>query len=556
MALNKIIVISSIFFKFLFDSINIIPLESLLGLSGACVAILLPIAIFLLDGNVKDDSLDKFVLVKYVLQLKKLGISLVFIFVPLLFWTSKFGSIFKWIALMFLIVGYYLFFKVLKSLCDWILSPNKYDENIDIDNITYRNEKRLEYLKDCSDYERFYALTVMFNKNDWSELVYIRNDVVIDLFFDMLMIYCNKDIGKCYDLISYFKVGLLDESDLKSEMNRGKFNVQYFSFQKLLSRIYNLDDDKYKNSFSNNIYFSKSMLIHYNLLDLLIRHSFQSNNSYEIDLINERFDSIFTNNVDSRIKSNIIGLLIRHLFNVSKLDYNYNFKEELSKYLISSDLQLVDDDITTKVISDFKIKYANGFKTFYLAFNNSNNYDNGYPFDLLHDFKTFSKEIQFYLYDFKFDNNCFNFVFCFITYFLNMPISKNITGNDLIQFAINFNWLYGQSWCEVYSYDVSDDADAEVSEKSIDEISEAADKQEKKDETKAFINAFELYRIIYECNFVVNNIDDLINSLNNEVDNLRDNDPHKLRSIGFSLSNMEVMLNSIKQYQDDNNKTA
>lgn len=544
MALNKIIVISSIFFKFLFDSINIIPLESLLGLSGACVAILLPIAIFLLDGNVKDDSLDKFVLVKYVLQLKKLGISLVFIFVPLLFWTSKFGSIFKWIALMFLVVGYYLFVSILVSIYKWINSGNivlpSYLTELNL--LDFRNGIRLKYLKHLTDLPESYNKLLifwglLFTQRDWIDLLKFKNDIVMDSFFKTIRICClySDEITESDILIYYFKMSISHENnkvyyfDLTTIGFRGLLNNS-FDLYNYGFDVWDENEDRAKNIITTST----------NLIEILMNYAFNIDDDNEFTSMNHymicEFVKLYQNNNEHRDFINLSSqLLNKYLMNVSNISYKKRLfeLEKISVFLISTKtinndkfnvLDSVMDELN-KSKKLFRPLFGSNFDK--LEWNVSNDNDN-----LLQLFNDFNKKLDFYLVSTSV--NCFNFIFYFMLHLssitLNVDNYENII-DQILKYSIVF-----------------------------DKLSDSNDNSSDIDTFNQNYEAVSLYAIMYNCNYSNIDVDlwlNLVESvLSDNNDNNEESDNIKRSKVYRCLTNIKFMLNSIKHYQDDNNKTA
>lgn len=546
MALNKIIVISSIFFKFLFDSINIIPLESLLGLSGACVAILLPIAIFLLDGNVKDDSLDKFVLVKYVLQLKKLGISLVFIFVPLLFWTSKFGSIFKWIALMFLVVGYYLFVSILVSIYKWINSGNivlpSYLTKLNL--LDFRNGIRLKYLKHLTDLPESYNKLLifwglLFTQRDWIDLLKFKNDIVMDSFFKTIRICClySDEITESDILIYYFRMSISHENN-----EVYYFDLTTIGFRELLNNSFDLynygfdlwdeNEDRAKNIITTST----------NLIEILMDYAFNIDDDDEFRSMNYvmscQLIKLYEKKNENRDFINFSSRLLNtYLTNVSYI-YKMRFLEleKISVFLISTKMINNDKfnvlDMVKEKLNNSKTMFSSLFGSDFekLVCNVSNNNDN-----LIQSFNDFNEKLDFYLVSTSV--NCFNFIF----YFMN-DIHNNVFNScdEFIDYILRYSIVFNMSWHKGFNASVYKDANNVRDD--------------------AYYEAVSLYAIMYNCNYSNIDVDlwlNLVESvLSDNNDNNEESDNIKGAKVYRCLTNIKFMLNSIKHYQDDNNITA
>lgn len=129
---------------------NYFSLDGLLATSASILALLIPLAILLIEnnGNAKDQSFswDKMVIFSQVIEVKKTILGIIFITVPLIFWTS---TILRPLILIIYIVGIYFMSILLKNSYDWIIS--KYKENE-----YFRNEKRFKYLDNLKDDQTIY----------------------------------------------------------------------------------------------------------------------------------------------------------------------------------------------------------------------------------------------------------------------------------------------------------------------------------------------------------------------------------------------------------------
>ncbi|WP_301390172.1 hypothetical protein [Enterococcus spodopteracolus] len=136
--------------KNVIEIINKLSLEGLLATSASILALLIPLAIFLIEnnGNVNDRSFkwDKMVIFSQVMDIKKTILGLILITVPLIFWKI---NILKPLILVTYIFGIYFMWILLKNSYDWIVSKytnGKY----------FRNEKRFSYLDNLENSQVIY----------------------------------------------------------------------------------------------------------------------------------------------------------------------------------------------------------------------------------------------------------------------------------------------------------------------------------------------------------------------------------------------------------------
>ncbi|MHA6124324.1 hypothetical protein [Enterococcus mundtii] len=132
------------------NCVSYFSLDGLLATSASILALLIPLAILLIEnnGNAKDQSFswDKMVIFSQVMEVKKTVLGLIFITIPLIFWEV---NILRPVILFIYIVGIFFMSKLLKDSYDWITS--KYKENE-----YFRNEKRFKYLDDLKDDQTIY----------------------------------------------------------------------------------------------------------------------------------------------------------------------------------------------------------------------------------------------------------------------------------------------------------------------------------------------------------------------------------------------------------------
>jgi len=132
------------------NCVSYFSLDGLLATSASILALLIPLAILLIEnnGNAKDQSFswDKMVIFSQVMEVKKTVLGLIFITIPLIFWEV---NILRPVILFIYIMGIFFMSKLLKDSYDWITS--KYKENE-----YFRNEKRFKYLDDLKDDQTIY----------------------------------------------------------------------------------------------------------------------------------------------------------------------------------------------------------------------------------------------------------------------------------------------------------------------------------------------------------------------------------------------------------------
>lgn len=164
--------------------IESLSLDALISVSAAMLALLIPVAIFLVErnGDKNDNSFawDKMVVFSKVINPKFTFFSVVTITVPLVFWCSSNlnGKVF--ILFLFLLGNFYMFF-VLKSCYYWIISK-------DLKKVNFREKKRFEFLDKLSNNKE---ISVQSKVETWqkiwgseSERVNMDSNRLIDTFTD------------------------------------------------------------------------------------------------------------------------------------------------------------------------------------------------------------------------------------------------------------------------------------------------------------------------------------------------------------------------------------
>ncbi|MES2668357.1 MAG: hypothetical protein V4644_01540 [Patescibacteria group bacterium] len=117
----------------------------MLNVGLALVTIFIPVAIFLFQET--RNELDRMVMLKYVIQLKKLFCGLCLVFLPLFLWMFE---LLRWPLLACFIAGVWLIVSVLFASYQWLRTldtSNTFDEK------NYRNRLRNVYLSSARDWE-------------------------------------------------------------------------------------------------------------------------------------------------------------------------------------------------------------------------------------------------------------------------------------------------------------------------------------------------------------------------------------------------------------------
>lgn len=117
-----------------------LSLDGIISISSAVIALLIPIAIFLIEnnGNSKDNSFewDKMVIFSEVISARATLMALILITVPLMFWEFINSRI---IIMGLYLIGIVLMGNFLANCYNWIISRRKKNEN-------FRNIKRYKFL--------------------------------------------------------------------------------------------------------------------------------------------------------------------------------------------------------------------------------------------------------------------------------------------------------------------------------------------------------------------------------------------------------------------------
>ncbi|EPH64480.1 hypothetical protein D931_01708 [Enterococcus faecium 13.SD.W.09] len=131
------------------DFFKKVSLDAIISVSAAIIALLIPIAILLIEnnGNTKDNSFDwdKMVIFSEIIDARKTITALMLITIPLIFWEFEIAKLV--IAFLYLLgiimMGYFL-----RNCYNWIISKK-------IDGKNYRNIKRQNFLDKLEKEDQF-----------------------------------------------------------------------------------------------------------------------------------------------------------------------------------------------------------------------------------------------------------------------------------------------------------------------------------------------------------------------------------------------------------------
>ncbi|MCT9928085.1 hypothetical protein MZO26_00260 (plasmid) [Enterococcus faecalis] len=127
--------------------IDSLSLDALIAVSAAMLTLLIPVAIFLIEGtnNDNEDSFawNRMVIFSQIIKPKSTYFSMILITVPLIFWNSS-NTPCKIIILLLIVLGNVIMFSILKSSYFWIISKNQKNEN-------FRERVRLKFLNELSE---------------------------------------------------------------------------------------------------------------------------------------------------------------------------------------------------------------------------------------------------------------------------------------------------------------------------------------------------------------------------------------------------------------------
>ncbi len=233
--------------------VNHIKFDGLLGITASLIALLIPIAILLIESNGSngEDSFtwDKLVLFSQVLKIKSFIIGLFAIVIPLIFWTDKATSLIPVAAngliLCFYIYGIFEVMSLLRNSYYWIIS--KRSKNID-----YRNSNRFAFIKDLKNENFTYQVDIW--DLIWSNVEQragMDEKTLLDLYFEQYS-QLTKHSDKKIFLSIYFNNFKLDFNNihkvqelldkefptlLKSELNKD-FDNNRFVFRGILEEIF------------------------------------------------------------------------------------------------------------------------------------------------------------------------------------------------------------------------------------------------------------------------------------------------------------------------------
>ncbi|EFQ16892.1 hypothetical protein [Enterococcus faecalis] len=127
--------------------IDSLSLDALIAVSAAMLTLLIPVAIFLIEGtsNDNEDSFawNRMVIFSQIIKPKSTYFSMILITVPLIFWNSS-NTLCKIIILLLIVLGNVIMFSILKSSYFWIISKNQKNKN-------FRERVRLKFLNELSE---------------------------------------------------------------------------------------------------------------------------------------------------------------------------------------------------------------------------------------------------------------------------------------------------------------------------------------------------------------------------------------------------------------------
>ncbi|HFN9951241.1 TPA: hypothetical protein ACHH7R_002745 [Enterococcus faecium] len=233
--------------------VNHINFDGLLGITASLIALLIPVAILLLEsnGNNSEGSFtwDKLVLFSQVLKIKSFVIGLFAIVIPLIFWTDDATSLIAVVAniviLIFYIYGVFEVFLLLRNSYYWIISKRSKD-------IDYRNSNRFAFIEDLKNENFTYQADIW--DLIWSNVEQragMDEKTLLDLYFKQY-----SQLTKCSDknifLSIYFSNFKLDFNNIdkvqellnkefptliKSELTED-FDNNRFVFRGILEEIF------------------------------------------------------------------------------------------------------------------------------------------------------------------------------------------------------------------------------------------------------------------------------------------------------------------------------
>lgn len=221
------------------EIIDSLSLDALIAVSAAMLTLLIPVAIFLIEGtgtnkdNEDSFSWDKMVIFSQVIKPKLTYFSLILITVPLIFWNSS-NILCKFIILILIVFGNVIMFSILKSSYSWIISKN-------LKKGSFRELKRLEFLTNLSkNTEMSSESKVETWETIWkANKIDMNSSKLIEVF---IRYYSTVEYDSKYKLLYVFSENLKIDFENKD-------NVQEFVYSQI--NQYNEAEGEMKNAIKN-----------------------------------------------------------------------------------------------------------------------------------------------------------------------------------------------------------------------------------------------------------------------------------------------------------------
>lgn len=340
---------------FLNRLIDKIQIEALFAITATILALLIPLAIFMIEinGSSEDGSVlwDKMVIFTQVIHVKLTVIGIILITLPLIFWDYE-GA--KLLIVILFFAGQFIMGMLLNNCYRWIIVKRTNDGN-------YRNEKRLKYLNKIKNSNEIYDTWKLIwasekNRVGINEIVLLKN------FFKKWETYENyEDKNKMLSIyapnmdINYENIEIIEDhiyNEMKIIQSTDKVNTEYeFKLNEMYLKyaeqsignsilMYNFPErfDKYLESSNSDI--TKRFLdkIGIKLIEIF-RKKFNENDKLE-DFFPKRLK--FEENEDNKEKQKIIDeLFINWVRKTKVLDEfsegeNGIFTENLLKLMFSN----------------------------------------------------------------------------------------------------------------------------------------------------------------------------------------------------------------------------
>ncbi|MEQ6111492.1 hypothetical protein [Enterococcus faecalis] len=369
--------------------IDSLSLDALIAVSAAMLTLLIPVAIFLIEGTGRSDEnedsfyWDKMVIFSQVIKPKLTYFSLLLITVPLIFWNSS-NTPCKFIILILIVFGNVIMFSILKSSYSWLISKN-------LKKGSFREHKRLEFLTKLSkntemsseskvetwetiwqankidmnssklievfisyysdvEYDSKYKLLHVFSEN--LKIDFENKDKVQEFVYSQINQYNDAEAGMkavIEDLIlNYLRISVQ-----KKYLREAYFDV----FNKFFDDV-NEDNIKYK--LLN--FFQKSLILDFENKDKVQEFVYSQINQY--------------NEAEGEMKNAIKNLFLNYMRISVQEDYlRYSFFETLDKFFSEA-----DDSIVESIFRDTGVELIEIIKELHL-----NRFDNDFPEFLKYD---------------------------------------------------------------------------------------------------------------------------------------------------------------------------